>query len=704
MANIKISELPELTTPADVDEIAIVDNDVAATKKVTRGNLFPDATSSLKGLATAAQITKLDGIAAGAQPGTVTSVTGTAPVASSGGTTPAISIPAATNLVAGHATAAHITAIEANTAKNTNVPTALSMGTIGVATIAITSDGGADDVTLPTATNAAAGVASAAQITKLDGIEASADVTDNINVNAAGATMNADTDVSANGWVIDEDNMASNLASKVPTQQSVKAYVDAVASGLDLKDSSRVATAAALPACTPAGSGIGKTLTATAVGILTVDGVATVLNNRILVKNQVAGADNGIYKVTTEGTAGVAFVLTRATDFDQDAEVTSGAFTFAEEGTVGENNGYALTTNDPITVDTTALVFSQFSGAGQIIAGTGMTKTGNTLDVGGGTGLTANADDLSVDYGSTAGTACQGNDVRLSDARTPTAHAGSHITGGSDIVANAIAAGNAGLMSGADKTKLDGIAAGAQPGTVTSVTGTAPVASSGGTTPAISIPAATNLVAGHATAAHITAIEANTAKNTNVPTALSMGTIGVATIAITSDGGADDVTLPTATNAAAGVASAAQITKLDGIEAGADVTDSTNVNATVKRIVVIKCIADDTALTVADGKAYFTVPIELNGMNLISVGAHVYTVSSSGLPTFQIHNLTDAQDMLSTALTIDATEKDSKDATTPAVINTTYDDVATGDELRFDCDVAGTSTKGWEIRMGFQLV
>ena len=121
------------------------------------------------------------------------------------------------------------------------------------------------------------------------------------------------------------------------------------------------------------------------------------------------------------------------------------------------------------------------------------------------------------------------------------------------------------------------------------------------------------------------------------------------------------------------------------------------------RVVVIKVIADDTALTVADGKAYFTVPLELNGMNLISVGAHVYTVSSSGLPTFQIHNLTDAQDMLSTLLTIDANEKDSKDAATPAVINTTYDDVATGDELRFDCDSSGTGTKGMEIRTGWQL-
>ena len=119
--------------------------------------------------------------------------------------------------------------------------------------------------------------------------------------------------------------------------------------------------------------------------------------------------------------------------------------------------------------------------------------------------------------------------------------------------------------------------------------------------------------------------------------------------------------------------------------------------------VVVKVIADDTALTVADGLTHFTVPAELNGMNLISVGAHVYTVSSSGLPAFQIHNLTDAADMLSTAITIDANENDSKDAATPPVINAATDDVATGNVIRFDCDVAGTGTKGMEIRMGFRL-
>ena len=149
---------------------------------------------------------------------------------------------------------------------------------------------------------------------------------------------------------------------------ATKAYVDSVATGLNVHAACRVATAAVLPACTPAGSGVGKTLTGNANAILTVDGVATVLNNRVLVKDQAAGDDNGIYKVTTEGTAGVAFVLTRATDFDADAEVTAGVFTFVAEGTVGADHGFVLTTNDPITLDTTTLAFSIFSSAGEGIS------------------------------------------------------------------------------------------------------------------------------------------------------------------------------------------------------------------------------------------------------------------------------------------------------------------------------------------------
>jgi len=179
---------------------------------------------------------------------------------------------------------------------------------------------------------------------------------------------------------------------------ATKQYVDNVTTaGLDVKASCRVATAAALPACTAAGSGVGKTLTGNAVGVLTVDGVATVLNDRILVQDQVAGVDNGIYKVTTEGTAGVAFILTRATDADANTEVTAGLFTFIAEGTANADLGFILITNDPITVDTTALTFTEFTGVSAVVAGTGLTKTGNTIDaIGTADRITANADSLDI--------------------------------------------------------------------------------------------------------------------------------------------------------------------------------------------------------------------------------------------------------------------------------------------------------------------
>lgn len=175
----------------------------------------------------------------------------------------------------------------------------------------------------------------------------------------------------------------TNLATPTAdTDAANKGYVDSVAQGIDVKASCRIATTAALPTVTYANgaSGVGATLTASAVGVLTIDGVATVLGDRILVKNQASQLQNGIYAVTTEGTAGVAFVLTRSTDMDLAAEFVS-AFTFIEEGTTNADSGWVCTTNAPVTVGTTNITFDQFSGAGQITAGNGLTKTGNTLDV-----------------------------------------------------------------------------------------------------------------------------------------------------------------------------------------------------------------------------------------------------------------------------------------------------------------------------------
>jgi uncharacterized cupin superfamily protein len=219
---------------------------------------------------------------------------------------------------------------------------------------------------------------------------------------------------------------------------ATKSYVDSVATGLDVKASCRAATTANITLSAPQ----------------TIDGVSVIAGDRVLVKEQTTGSENGIYVCQ-------AGAWTRAIDFDEDAEVTAGSFTFVAEGTVNSDKGFVLTTNDPIVVGTTSLAFSQFSGTGSITAGAGLTKTGDTLDVGAGTGITVNANSIEVQYGSTATTACVGNDSRLSDARTPTTHKTTHVTGGSDVIADAVADGNSGLMSGADKTKLNGIETGA---------------------------------------------------------------------------------------------------------------------------------------------------------------------------------------------------------------------------------------------------
>lgn len=125
------------------------------------------------------------------------------------------------------------------------------------------------------------------------------------------------------------------------------------------KLSVRAATIAALPACTATGSLVGKILTANGNGALTAqDGVTLVIGNRLAVLFQATGADNGIYILTQVGDGSHPFILTRATDFDESAEVTCGVSFWVEEGTLLGSCRLALKTINAITVDTTALVFT----------------------------------------------------------------------------------------------------------------------------------------------------------------------------------------------------------------------------------------------------------------------------------------------------------------------------------------------------------
>jgi hypothetical protein len=172
-------------------------------------------------------------------------------------------------------------------------------------------------------------------------------------------------------------NAQQNFGTPVSaTDVAIKSYVDSVAQGLDVKPSARVATTAAL---SPANNYAAGVLTATGNGILTVDGVNTVLNDYILVKNEAAGLKNGLYKVTTEGTAGAPYVLTRALEMDTSTEF-NGAFVFIEEGTTNAITGWVQTVRNP-TVGTTAISFSQFSGTGTFTEGNGIDITGGIISI-----------------------------------------------------------------------------------------------------------------------------------------------------------------------------------------------------------------------------------------------------------------------------------------------------------------------------------
>ena len=162
--------------------------------------------------------------------------------------------------------------------------------------------------------------------------------------------------------------------------------------------------------------GVGATLTGAPNSV---DGGSTLtLNQRILVKDHSTSAYNGIYYVSTVGT-GANGVWTRATDFDNSptGEVAAGDFIYVSAGTTNGGNGFVQTQNSPIrmgisgagytTFTGDSIAFTQFSGAGQITAGAGLTKSGNTLDVAstGGGSLTINADSINLTSGiATAGT------------------------------------------------------------------------------------------------------------------------------------------------------------------------------------------------------------------------------------------------------------------------------------------------------------
>jgi hypothetical protein len=224
-------------------------------------------------------------------------------------------------------------------------------------------------VSITAATGSVAGSMSATDKTKLDA---------STSANTVSTIVFRDTngDFSARNITA---NQVTGLVSPVnPSDATTKSYVDAQSQGLNVKGSARAGTTVALPANTLTGN----VLTASANAVLTaIDGITLVVGERLLVKNEATGANNGIYVVTSVGAVGAPWVLTRTTDTGVSADVTPGMFVFVAEGTTLDSTGWVLVTDAPITLNTTALTFEQFSGAGTYLAGNGLTLTGNSFAV-----------------------------------------------------------------------------------------------------------------------------------------------------------------------------------------------------------------------------------------------------------------------------------------------------------------------------------
>tara|TARA_B110000977_G_C11074151_1_gene490546 strand:+ start:353 stop:2197 length:1845 start_codon:yes stop_codon:yes gene_type:complete len=188
---------------------------------------------------------------------------------------------------------------------------------------------------------------------------------DNITINgneisSTDTNGNISLNPNGSGTVAVNSARVTGLADPVDAQDAAtKAYVDARSAGLDPKASVRAATTANI----------------TLSNTQTVDGIALDVGDRILVKDQSTASQNGIYVVASSSWA-------RSTDMDAPAEMTSGVFFFVEEGTANADAGFVITTDGgAITVGVDAVNFTQFSGAGQIVAGDGLAKSGNTLSV-----------------------------------------------------------------------------------------------------------------------------------------------------------------------------------------------------------------------------------------------------------------------------------------------------------------------------------
>lgn len=193
-----------------------------------------------------------------------------------------------------------------------------------------------------------------------------------------GATLlRADGSVAATAPLPMGGNRITGLGTPTQaTDAATKAYADSIAQGLDVKPSVRVCI---------------DTHQSSLATLLTGDGVALAAGNRVLLIGQATPSQNGFWVANAGAWTRPSDYAAASTDL-----VSGGTFVFVEEGTNYADTGWVLTTNGAVTVDTTATAWTQFSGAGSLVAGAGLTKTGNSVDVGQGNGISVTANAIAV--------------------------------------------------------------------------------------------------------------------------------------------------------------------------------------------------------------------------------------------------------------------------------------------------------------------
>jgi hypothetical protein len=644
----------------------------AATGTVTSSTgtnaTLPAATTALAGLLTGADKTKLDGIQAGAQVnvaanlgyttaasnGTITSSTGTS-----------ATLPAATTALAGLLTGADKTKLDGIQA-GAQVNVATNLGITGTGdTRTITSSTGTG-ITVPTATTTTAGWLSTADKTKLDGI-------------AAGAQVNVGTDLGITGTG-DTRTITSSTGANVTVPVATlttaglmslgdKTKLDGIATGATANTGTVTSVAAT--------AGIGISVTGSPIttsGTLTITNTAphqaTNLGYTTAASTGTVTSSTGTGATLPAATTALAGLMTGADKTKLDGIQTGaqvnvatnlGYTTAASNGTVTSSTG----TNATLPAATTALAglltgadktkLDGIAAGAQVNVGTdlGITGTGDTRTITSSTGANVT---IPVATTTTAGWLSIADKAKLDGVQagaqvnvatnlgyTTAASTGTVTSStGTNATLPAATTALAGLMTGADKTKLDDIATGAtaNTGTVTSVAAAAgtgititgsPITTSGtltitnsaphqatnltytaatttgtvnsSTGTNVTLPAATTVNAGLLTGADKTKLDGiQTGAQVNVGTDLGITGTGD-TRTITSSTGTN-VTVPVATTATAGLMSLGDKTKLDGIQAGAQVnigTDLTVTNGTTAGPVINSSTGANATLPTASG-------------------------------------------------------------------------------------------------------